>query len=200
VEKRYLVGARGCGQVSFRHHGGVTIVQQPDSTAPSGGDAETAAAPRRRRLDRGLLIASLVIACGGVLIVWGMTDALTGDDGVDRPEAIESVSPVENAVQVLQQEGVVVDFEYGYEGRLIIDGIELPITMLGQIDVQPGEMIELPPTAVFDPGNAILSFQPVEGALIESFSEGLHDALVIYWNTAEGEDTARSYRWTFNVI
>ena len=45
-----------------------------------------------------------------------------------------------------------------------------------------------------------LSFQPVEGALIESFSEGLHDAVVIYWNTAEGEDTARSYRWTFNVI
>ena len=175
-------------------------MQQPDTPAPSGDDAGSTPPPRRRRLDRGLLIASLVIACGGVLIVWGMTDALTGDDGIDRPEVIESISPVENAVQVLQQEGVVVDFEYGYEARLFIDGIELPITMLGQIEVQPGEMIELPPTAVFDPGNAVLSFQPVEGALIESFSEGLHDALVIYWKTAEGEDAARSYRWTFNVI
>jgi hypothetical protein len=195
VEKRYLVAARGCGQVSFRHHGGVTIVHDPDSPID-----EAPAAPRRRRVDRGLLIASLVIALGGVLIVWGMTNALTGDDGVDRPTTIESVSPVENAVQVLQQEGVVVDFEYGFEGRLFIDGIELPITMLGQIDVQPGEMIELPPTAVFDPGNAVLSFQPTEGALIESFTEGLHEAKVIFWKTSDGEDTASSYRWTFNVI
>ena len=118
--------------------------------------------------------------------MWGMTDALTGDDGVDRPAAIESVTPVENAVQVLQQEGVVVDFEYGYEGKLFIDGVELPITMLGQIEVAPGEMIELPPTAVFDPGNAVLSFQPVEGALIESFTEGRHEAKVIFWKTDRG--------------
>ncbi len=181
----------------------MTIVQEPDSagTPPPGGELDAAApAARRRRPDIGLLVASLVIACGAVLIVWGMTDALTGDDGVDRPVEIESVAPVENAVQVLQQEGVAVDFEYGYEGKLLIDGVELPITQLGQIDVEPGQMIELPPTAVFDPGNAVLSFQPVEGALIESFTEGRHEAQVIFWNTAEGEDTARSYRWTFNVI
>ena len=61
-------------------------------------------------------------------------------------------------------------------------------------------MIDLPPTAVFDPGNAVLSFQPVEGALIESFTEGRHEAKVIFWKTAEGEDTARTYRWTFNVV
>ena len=96
VEKRYLVGPRGCGQLSFRHHGGVTLVQEPDSPVPGDDravnvDARGPAA-RRRRPDLGLLIASLVIACGGVLIVWGMTDALTGDDGVDRPAAIESVS------------------------------------------------------------------------------------------------------------
>ncbi len=192
------MAARGCGQVSFRHHGGVTIVHDPE--LPSAGPSEAPPAPRRRRLDPGLLIASLVIACGGVLIVWGMTNALTGDDGVERPTTIESVSPVENAVQVLQQEGVVVDFEYGYEGRLFIDGIELPITLLGQIDVEPGEMIELPPNAVFDPGNAVLSFQPTEGAVIETFTEGLHEARVIFWKTSDGEDTARSYRWTFNVI
>jgi len=181
------------------------LVQESDSPVERSGDGsgeggDAAPARRRRRPDVGLLIASLVIACGGVLIVWGMTDALTGDDGVDRPSAIESVTPVENAVQVLQQEGLIVDFEYGYEARLFIDGVELPITMLGQIDVAPGEMIELPPTAVFDPGNAVLSFQPVEGALIESFTEGIHEARVVFWNTADGEDTARSYSWTFNVI
>ena len=182
-------------------------MQEPDSPVPvppADGADEDPAAPRTRRFggrpDVGLLIASLVIACGGVLIVWGLADAMTGDDGIDRPAAIESVTPVENAVQVLQQEGVVVDFEYGYEAKLFVDGIELPITMLGQIDVAPGEMIELPPTAVFDPGNAVLSFQPVEGAVIESFAEGRHEAKVVFWKTDEGEDTARTYRWSFNVV
>lgn len=214
MEKRYLV-AVSCGEQtsatsSARLHGimrGVTLTEQPDGTAPDGSGAPasvdapaTADRAGRRRLDRGLLIASLVIAAGAVLIVWGMFDALTGDDGVDRPDAIESLTPVENAVQVLQQEGIIVDFEYGYEARLFIDGVELPVTRLGEIEVEPGQQIDLPPTAVFEPGNAVLSFQPAEGAPIESFDEGPHEAKVIFWRTDEGTDSALSYRWTFNVV
>ncbi len=179
----------------------MTLVEQPENSpdlADLHGPGD--AAPRRRRVDRGLLIASLVIALGTVLIIWGMTDALTGDDNVDRPAAIESISPVENAVQVLQQEGVMVDFEYGYEARLFLDGVEVPVIRLGEIEVEPGQQIDLPPTAVFEPGNAVLTFQPVEGAPIESFSEGVHEAKVIFWKTADGEDTARTYRWAFNVV
>ncbi len=167
--------------------------------------ADTPVVPKRR-LDRGLLIASLVIACGLLLVIFGVTTALTGNDGVDRPEAIESLQPVENAVQVLQQERVVVDLEAGYEARLIIDGIELPTTVIGQSDVDPfeqpapGQQVDLPTTAVFDPGNAVISFQPVEGALIESFTEGIHEARVIFWRIEDGPEQARSYRWEFNVI
>jgi hypothetical protein len=136
----------------------------------------------RRRFDRGLFVASVVIAIGVLLIVWGFTTALTGEDGLDRPEAIESVQPVENAVQVLQQERIVVDLEAGYEGRLLIDGVELPTTIIGQSDVdpavqaEPGQQVELPTTAIFDPGNAVISFQPVEGAVIESLEQGTREA------------------------
>jgi len=160
----------------------------------------------KRRFDRGLLIASLVIAFGLVLVIFGLTTALTGSDGIERPEAIESVQPVENAVQVLQQERIVVDLEPGYEARLVIDGIELPTTVIGQSDVDPfdqavpGQQVDLPTTAVFDPGNAVISFQPVEGALIESFSEGLHEARVIFWRIEDGPEQALSYRWKFNVV
>jgi len=160
----------------------------------------------KRRFDRGLLIASLVIAFGLVLVIFGLTTALTGSDGSERPEAIESVQPVENAVQVLQQERIVVDLEPGYEARLVIDGIELPTTVIGQSDVDPfdqavpGQQVDLPTTAVFDPGNAVISFQPVEGALIESFSEGLHEARVIFWRIEDGPEQALSYRWKFNVV
>ena len=177
-------------------HDGQTLDEQPNAPVERP----------KRRLDRGLLIASLVIACGVILVIFGLTTALTGSDGIDRPEAIESVQPVENAVQVLQQERVVVDLQPGYEARLVIDGIELPTTVIGRSDVdpfeeaEPGQQVDLPTTAVFDPGNAVISFQPVEDALIESFTEGLHDVRVIYWRIEDGPEQARSYRWEFNVI
>jgi hypothetical protein len=195
------------------HHGGVTdpdaatvddLVPTTDGELASRADASVERRPRR--VDRGLLIASLVIAFGLVLVIFALTTALTGDDGINRPEAIESVQPVENAVQVLQQERVVVDLLPGYEARLVIDGIELPTTVIGQSDVDPferpapGEQVNLPTTAVFDPGNAVISFQPVEGALIESFGEGIHEVRVIYWRIADGPEQALSYRWEFNVI
>ena len=199
------------GDVTDRvNHPDATIVDEvvavtSDDLASSSHDAAPTDRPKRR-FDRGLLVASLAIAVGLILVIFGVTTALTGNDGIDRPDAIESVQPVENAVQVLQQERVVVDLEPGYEARLIIDGIELPTTVIGQSDVDPfeqpapGQQVELPTTAVFDPGNNVISFQPVEGAPIESFSEGLHDVRVIFWRIEEGPEQALSYRWEFNVI
>lgn len=198
-----------------RHHGGVTDhhADTVDDLVPSTEDdhdarsgSDTPVERPKRRIDRGLLIASLVIAVGLVLVVFALTTALTGNDGIDRPEAIESIQPVENAVQVLQQERVVVDLLAGYEARLVIDGIELPTTVIGQSDIDPfeqpapGQQVVLPKTAVFDPGNAVISFQPVEGALIESFTEGIHEVRVIYWRIEDGPEQALSYRWEFNVI
>jgi hypothetical protein len=167
----------------------------PDAPVIGSGEQR-----RRRRFDKGLLIASLVIASGIALIVWGMTSAFTGDDGIDRPAEIEAISPVENAIQVLQQEQVTVDLVFGYEARLEIDGVELPTELLGQVEVEPGAQIDLPPVAIFDPGTGIISFQPTDGAPIEEFTEGRHEAKITYWKADEGEDSARSYRWSFNVI
>lgn len=184
----------------------IAVADLPTDDADALPAESDDAAPTRRRLDRGLLIASLVIASGLMLIIYGVFSAQTGDDGIDRPEAIESVQPVENAIQVLQQDQIIVDLQAGYEGRLVVDGIELPTTIIGQSDVdpnaqvEPGQQIDLPTTAVFDPGNAVLSFQPVEGALIETFTEGEHEATVFYWRIEDGPDQARAYTWTFDVV
>ncbi len=183
------------------HEGHDTAIEQQLGVGP----ADTEPLPKRR-FDRGLFVASLVIACGVALIIFGLTSAMTGTDGIDRPEAIESVQPVENAVQVLSQDQIIVDLVAGYEARLVVDGIELPTTVIGQSDVdpdvqaQPGQQIDVPITAVFDPGNAVISFQPVEGALIETFTEGTHDATVYFWKIEEGPDQASTYSWTFEVI
>lgn len=175
-----------------------TFDEQPD---------DAAAVPKpKRTFDRGLFIASLAIAAGLMLIVFGFTTALTGDDGIDRPEAVESVLPVENAIQVLRQDRIVVDLLPGYEARLVLDGVDLPTTVIGQSEVdpsvqaQPGQQIDLPTTAVFDPGNAVISFQPIEGALIETLEQGRHDATVFFWKIEEGPEFARSYSWNFEVV
>jgi hypothetical protein len=194
--------------MSDHHDVADTDLEVHDTAIEQQLRAEPAVAgPRpKRRFDRGLFIASLVIACGLALIIFGLTSALTGTDGVDRPEAIESVQPVENAVQVLRQDQIIVDLVAGYEARLVVDGVEIPTTVIGQSDVdpnvqaQPGQQIDVPTTAVFDPGNAVISFQPVEGAVIETFTEGTHEATVYFWKIQEGPDQASSYSWTFEVI
>lgn len=194
--------------MSDHHDVADTDLEVHDTAIERQPGAEPAdAGPRpKRRFDRGLFIASLVIACGLALIIFGLTSALTGTDGVDRPEAIESVQPVENAVQVLRQDQIIVDLVAGYEARLVVDGIPIPTTVIGQSDVdpnvqaQPGQQIDVPTTAVFDPGNAVISFQPVEGAVIETFTQGTHEATVYFWKIQEGPDQASSYSWTFEVI
>jgi len=177
-----------------------TDAAQADDLPPTSEIEQASAAPRRRRPDRGLLIASFVIAAGFALIVWGFFTAITGDEGIERPLAIESISPVENAVQVLQQERIAVDFEFGYEAVLIVDDIELETTNIGRLEAQPGEQLALPPTAIFDPGNAVISFVPNENAAITELTQGRHTVRVVYWRLDEGRENAKSYSWTFVVV
>jgi hypothetical protein len=157
----------------------------------------------RRRTDPRLLVASLAIAVGVVLIGYALVRSVSGDEAADLPEVIEGVTPVPSAIQVPQQSQVVVDLEAGYEGRLIVDDVALAtvrLDELGSVDVEPGEQIDVPPGALFEPGNATLTFAPGEGAAIERFAPGNHTVTVIYWRTVEGPERARSYTWSFTAV
>jgi hypothetical protein len=157
----------------------------------------------RRRVDRKLLAASLVIAVGLVLIGYALLRAVTGDEAADLPAAVEEVTPPPSAIQVPQQSQVVADLEAGYEGRLVIDGVELPtirLDQLGSVDVEPGEQIEVPPGVLFEPGNATLTYTPAENAPIERLDPGTHTATVIYWLSEEGPSRARSFSWSFAAV
>ena len=154
-------------------------------------------------VDPKLAVASLAIAVGIVLIGWAVLRGVTGDDVSELPDAIERISPVPDAVQVLAQSQVVVDLAEGYEGRLRIDDVEFPTLRMENLtndDVEPGEQVEIPAGVVFEPGNDTLTFTPGPGIEIERFDEGVHDVRVIYWPADRGEGAARSYSWTFNVV
>ena len=106
--------------------------------------------------------------------------------------------------RVLRQSQIIVDFIEGYEAVMFIDGIELPTTRLDELtssgqQASPGAQVELPPTAVFDPGNFIISFQQQVGAIIEEFTQGEHEGKVLYWRIADGREKARVYTWQFDT-
>ena len=158
---------------------------------------------RLQRLDRKLLLASLAIAVGVVLIAIGLLRSVSGDEVTQLPDAIEDITPAPDAEQVLQQTQVVVDLAEGYEAELTVDGVVLPTIRLDElapVDVEPGEQVEVPPGAIFEPGNGTLTFTPAEGTAIETFDPGSHSVTVTYWRSADGRNTARSYSWTFEVI
>jgi hypothetical protein len=172
--------------------------------ADDGRDDQPSGPVRGRRpFDWKLWIASLPIAVGVLLIAYGVNTAITGDDVAKLPDQIESISPVPDAVQVLAQTNIVVDLEEGYEGRLTIDDDEFETMRLEDFsnpNVEPGTQVDIPAGVLFEPGNDTLTFTPGPDIAITKFAEGNHTVRVVYWRTLVGEQEARSYTWTFNVI
>jgi hypothetical protein len=168
-------------------------------------DAETnpSDARRRWRVDKTMVIVSLVIGLGLALVTRGLMVGVTGDDRVDLPERIEEVVPVPDAEQALSQSSVFVDLVSGHTGVLIIDGVEIETVDVSEIaddGVQPGQQVSVPAATVYEPGNATLTFTPGDTAVITEFAEGEHRATVLYWRLDETRRQARRFSWTFNVI
>lgn len=155
-----------------------------------------------RRPKTPLLLASLVIAACLVAIWYALALAVTGDEGYTLPETIESVDPVPAAQGVPAQTSVFVDLLAGYTGVLVVDGLELETVNIEDLQNKnkPGQQITLPPTTIFEPGNATLTFRPSAVADVEAFTEGEHIVTVIYWKLIDGRSASRSFTWTFNVF
>jgi hypothetical protein len=149
------------------------------------------------------LLASVGVAFGIVLVVTGLNVAVTGRDALNLPEQIERLSPANNE-KVLRQSEIMIDFVAGFEAVLIIDGVEIPTTRLDELSEngkqpKPGEQVEIPPTAIDDPGNYTLSYLPQEGGPITELKQGDHQATVLFWKAPNTREKATSYSWKFSV-
>ena len=172
-------------------------------------DTSTAKPPRLDAQQRRVLICSMVIAAGIVLVIIGFRSSVTGRKALLLPPTIESIDPVRGAVRVPAQTRVFVDLLSGYTGVLVIDGIELKTVDPNDLAtndggtapaVVPGQQVSLPPTTIYERGNATLTFVPTEGAPIEEFEQGSHTVTVIYWKVLESRAKSLSYTWTFSVF
>ena len=157
---------------------------------------------RFRRPNIKLLLASFTIALCLVAMGFALSLAVTGDEGAHLPDQIERIEPLSGATQTPAQTSVFVDLVSGYEGVLVIDGLELETVDLNELrdPTKPGQQITLPPTTVYESGNATLTFDPSPESTITTFTQGRHVVQVIYWETVEGRGSARSYSWSFEVF
>ncbi len=157
----------------------------------------------KRPINKQNLLISTGVALGLTIMILGFRAGITGREAQRLPASIEQMKPGPGD-QVLQQTQIFIDFVDGYEARLTVDGIELETTRLDELTSQgnglePGQQVEIPPTAIYDPGNFTISFTPQKGAPIESFSQGEHEAEVTYWKIEDGPNKARSFKWTFQA-
>ena len=159
--------------------------------------------PHMDRQQRRLLACSFVIAGGIVMVILGFQSSVTGRKALALPPTIENIDPVRGAVRVPAQTAVFVDLLAGYTGVLVIDGVELQTVDQGDLfspNQVPGQQVSLPPTTIYEKGNATLTFVPTKGAAIESFVQGTHTATVIFWKVLESRLRSQSYTWTFSVF
>ena len=159
--------------------------------------------PMKRRIDKQTLIVSAGVGLGLFLIIAGLQSGTTGRDAQRLPAVIERMSPGPGD-QVLHQSQILVDFIDGYEAELTVDGIDIPTTRLDELTgdgamPEPGAQVEIPSTAIYDPGNYTISFLPQEGAPITTLTQGIHTAVVRYWKVEDGKNKARSFTWEFQA-
>ena len=143
------------------------------------------------------------IAVGLVLIGMGLSGGTTGREAQKLPTAIEDINPGPGD-EVLRQSQVFIDFIDGYDAELTIDGVVLPVTRLDELSAngatpKPGAQVDIPPTAIYDPGNYTISYMPQEGAPITEFTQGMHSATVTYWKVIDGRTKSKSFSWEFEV-
>lgn len=155
------------------------------------------------RADKTTLLLSCAFGIGIGLIVLGLSAAQTGREAQRLPDTIASINPGPGD-SVLRQSQIIVKFSGAYDAALILDGAELPVTRLDELTsagglIPDGAQIDLPPTAIYDPGNFVISFLPQEGAVVEELGQGEHTATVLYWRIDQSRDKARSFTWTFEV-
>lgn len=112
------------------------------------------------------------------------------DDGGDDPvlrggdaAVVESLLPARND-QVPQQSNVGIDLVTGWEGTLVIGGVEIPEDQL-QITPEIG----------------LIEYTPGDGKAVEQLDAGRNCVSAIIWRVADGRGVDdRTIPWCFEVV
>jgi hypothetical protein len=132
---------------------------------------------------RVVLLVLVVAAAIAVVVVVRSSDN-HGGGAVALPESIERVVPTAGD-EVIRQAELGIDLAPGYDGTIILNGIEIPVDEQRRVPEQ---------NQVF--------FTPREGAAVERLDAGPNCALALVWKASDGRGTVddQTYPWCFEAL
>jgi hypothetical protein len=146
----------------------------------------------RRLVFGSLLLAALAAAA------WGLSKADTGEGEDRRDPAIVALFPTDGA-QALRQTEVGADLAPGYDGRITVNGIEIPEEQMqgavdpDEIDSQGAEDLSVRPN-----NRNRVYFKPGPGKVIEEFQQGTVEISVRYFPQDNPQDE-KTISWSIRV-
>lgn len=148
---------------------------------------------------RRLAIAATLLIAVGVL-AWGASRGQTGGGDAGRLDAaIVALFPVDGA-QALRQTEIGADLAPGYDGRLIINGIEIPeAQMEGARDPSTISAEDLAENGLRPNNRNRVYFRPGPGKVIEEYTTGPVDVVLRFFEEGQPGSTTRSVSWQIRV-
>ncbi|HKY66633.1 MAG TPA: hypothetical protein VJM49_09700 [Acidimicrobiales bacterium] len=133
------------------------------------------------------IVAALVITVAVGLLAYAIVGI---DDGGEDPvlrggdeAVVENLIPRRNA-QVPQQSNVGIDLVTGWDGTLVIDGVEIP-----------RDQLQLTPEI------GLIEFTPADGAAVDQLDSGRNCVSAVIWRVADGRGVDdRTIPWCFEVV
>jgi len=168
--------------------------EQPALAAPAP-DAVGGWPDWARRTVIGLV---LLVAFGAGAWLIGSTESNQNAD-LDK-SVIISLTPNDGA-QAVRQTEVGADLAVGYDGRLTINGIEIPEDqMVGARDPQQVSPEDLAKNGLRANNRNQVYFKPGPGKVIERFEPGTIDITLRYFKDGQPNEGTGTVRWSFKAI
>jgi hypothetical protein len=144
---------------------------------------------------RTIMIGLLLFA---VWFLWWATQR--GESGsagpADDPAVVSRVPGPGD--KVLRQSEVGAELKPGYDGRVLVNGVEIPEDqMIGALD--PGSS-EAQRFGVRPNNRNEVFFKPEQGKVIDTLRTGVNTVTIRFWPEKEGEQSARTISWQISVM
>ena len=147
----------------------------------------------RRTLIAVVMLSALAVA------VWMVASSNSGQNADLDRDVIISLTPNDGA-QALRQTEVGADLAPGYDGRLTINGVEIPEEqMVGARDPSTVAPDDLAANGLRANNRNRVYFKPGPGKVIERFDQGTVDIVLRYFKEGAGTEGG-TVRWSIRVL
>ncbi len=188
----------GATPLSARHNGAnMTAIDDPDVPTPPVDPTEPTK-PQRGEWHPLVRWAVIVLALGAAVafFMFATRRTVTGVDGPATDPAVVRQIPGPGD-RVLRQTEVGAELKPGYDGRIIVNGQEVPEDQMeGSLDPSSKAARDF---GVRPNNRNKIFFQPGSGKIIDKFSGREVTITVRFWKEADGPAKARTITWQFSI-